>query len=180
MTRSKRTGKPASTDFQYFPCNTGFREDCFADDPEPRWISTSEAAKRLGLSLRIVYALIDNSLIPAYKFGRVIRFRADDVVAYLETHPRTPDTIEQLFATMPLVELASHEIEGLRRSLAIGNGLPSDQIGRLIETCEAMVSRHKHLEVRDARLRAELNALRPVVAELRQRLTQLTRDLSDH
>ena len=78
------------------------------------------------------------------------------------------------------MELAVHEIEGLRRSLAIGNGLPSDQIARLIETCTAMVDRYRELEVRDERLRAELDALRPVVAELRQRLTTLTRDLNSH
>ena len=78
------------------------------------------------------------------------------------------------------MELAVHEIEGLRRSLAIGNGLPSDQIARLIETCTAMFNRYRELELRDERLRAELDALRPVVAELRQRLTALTRDLNSH
>lgn len=78
------------------------------------------------------------------------------------------------------MELAAHEIEGLRRSLAIGNGLPSDQIARLIETCDALFLRYRELEQRDERLRAELDALRPVVAELRQRLTALTRDLNNH
>lgn len=77
------------------------------------------------------------------------------------------------------MELAAHEIEGLRRSLAIGNGLPSDQIRRLLETCEALYNRERHFDVRDERLRSDLDALRPVVAELRQRLTQLTRDLGD-
>ena len=77
------------------------------------------------------------------------------------------------------MELAAHEIEGLRRSLAIGNGLPSDQIARLIETCTALFLRCRELEQRDERLRAELDALRPVVAELRHRLTALTRDLNN-
>ena len=77
------------------------------------------------------------------------------------------------------MELAAHEIEGLRRSLAIGNGLPSDQIARLIETCNSQFHRCRELEQRDERLRAELDALRPVVAELRQRLTALTRDLNN-
>ena len=78
------------------------------------------------------------------------------------------------------MELAAHEIEGLRRSLAIGNGLPSDQIALLIETCTNLFDRYRELEVRDERLRAELDALRPIVAELRQRLTALTRDLHSH
>ena len=73
--------------------------------------------------------------------------------------------------------LAPHEIEGLRRSLAIGNRLPSDQILRLIDTCDAMFTQCRQLEARDVQLRAELDALRPVVAELRQRLTTLTRTL---
>ena len=77
------------------------------------------------------------------------------------------------------MELVAHEIEGLRRSLAIGNGLPSDQIARLIEPCSALFLRCRELEQRDERLRAELDALRPVVAELRQRLTALTRDLNN-
>ena len=77
------------------------------------------------------------------------------------------------------MELASHEIEGLCRSLVMGNGLPSDQIARLIETCDAQFARYRTLEVRDERLRVELDALRPVVAELRQRLTSLTRALGD-
>ena len=78
------------------------------------------------------------------------------------------------------MELAAHEIEGLRRSLAIGNGLPSDQIALLIETCTNLFDRYRELEVRDERLRGELDAPRPVVAELRQRLTALTRDLHSH
>ena len=78
------------------------------------------------------------------------------------------------------MELAEHEIEGLRRSLAIGNGLPSDQIARLIATCTCLFDRYRELEIRDERLRAELDALRPVVAELRQRLTALTRDLDSY
>ena len=73
--------------------------------------------------------------------------------------------------------LASHELEGLRRSLAIGNGLPSDQIARLIESCVVLTSRCSDLEARDLRLRSELDALRPVVAELRRRLTAVTHEL---
>ena len=90
-----------------------------------------------------------------------------------------PRQNEHQFDNVSAMELASHEIEGFRRSLVMGNGLPSDQIARLIETCEALFARDRNLEGRDERLRAELDALRPVVAELRQRLTALTRDLGD-
>lgn len=64
-----------------------------------------------------------------------------------------------------------HELEPLRRSLAIGSGLPADQIERLIATCSLLYAR---LEAIDA-VRADLAALRPVVAELRARLTGMDR-----
>ena len=73
--------------------------------------------------------------------------------------------------------LARHEIEVLRRSLVIGNGLPTDQIRRLLETCDALFRREDTLDARDSRLRAEVEALRPVVAELRTRLRAIKQTL---
>ena len=87
---------------------------------------------------------------------------------------------KHLFDRLTATELASHEIEGLRRSLAMSNNLPSDRVRLLLDTCDGLFARYNALEARDERLRAELDALRPVVAELRQRLTTLTRDLGDH
>jgi len=46
------------------------------------WMSTVEAAQYLGLSIRKLYAAIDQGQIPAYKLGRVIRLRTDDVHRY--------------------------------------------------------------------------------------------------
>ena len=43
------------------------------------WMSTAVAAQHLGLSIRKLYAAIDEGQIPAYKFGRVIRLRTDDI-----------------------------------------------------------------------------------------------------
>lgn len=65
--------------------------------------------------------------------------------------------------------VARHELEPLRRSLAIGNGLPSDQILRLLATCDELYRRLEALEALEA-VRAEIRALRPIVAELRARL----------
>ena len=77
-----------------------------------------------------------------------------------------------------MMELAAHEIEVIRRSFAMSDNLPADQIARLIETCITLSDRYCELAARDKRLRSELDALRPVVTELRQRLTVLTRDLN--
>jgi excisionase family DNA binding protein len=42
---------------------------------EIRWLSTNDAASRLGVSLRTLYKFIDEGQLPAYKFGRVIRLQ---------------------------------------------------------------------------------------------------------
>ena len=106
----------------------------------------------------------------------MIRLKASEVERYLQD---TPPLDELTFGTMSAMEFAAHEIEHVRRSMAMSPSLPADQIHRLIDTCDALFKRYRTLEARDARLRAELDALRPVVAELRQRLTALTRDLND-
>lgn len=67
--------------------------------------------------------------------------------------------------------LQPHELETLRRSLAIGNGLPADQIRRLIETCDTFYTNTD--TTYPEKIRSELDALRPVIAELRAWLTTL-------
>ena len=44
-------------------------------DDEIQWMSTGEAARRLGVTVRTLYRLIDEAQLPAYKFGRVIRLQ---------------------------------------------------------------------------------------------------------
>lgn len=61
------------------------------DDNEPDWLSTKEAAQLLGIEVRKLYELIDTGWIPAYKFGRVIRLRRREVLAYLTGEPQDPD-----------------------------------------------------------------------------------------
>ena len=73
--------------------------------------------------------------------------------------------------------ISREEIEGLRRSLAIGNGLPPDQIRRLLATCDAFLDATRGLDARDARLRFELDALRPLITDIRTRLTALHHEL---
>ncbi len=66
--------------------------------------------------------------------------------------------------------LQPHELETLRRSLAIGNGLPPEQIKRLLQTCDTLYTQASNS---DTALSEELEALRPIIAELRTRLTNL-------
>ena len=44
-----------------------------------RWLRSSEACEFLGVSRRELYRLIDHGELPAYRFGRQIRLRDEDV-----------------------------------------------------------------------------------------------------
>lgn len=66
-------------------------------DDEIRWMSTGEAAKRLGVTVRTLYRLIDESQLPAYKFGRVIRLQESQVNAFIESSRIEPGSLEHLY-----------------------------------------------------------------------------------
>ncbi len=66
-------------------------------DDEIRWMSTGDAAKRLGVTVRTLYRLIDESQLPAYKFGRVIRLQQSQVDAFIEASQIEPGTLEHLY-----------------------------------------------------------------------------------
>lgn len=59
-------------------------------DEEPLWISTSDAARRLGVVPRTVYGFINDGGLPAYRFGRVIRIRVADLEAFIESRRVRP------------------------------------------------------------------------------------------
>jgi excisionase family DNA binding protein len=56
-------------------------------DAQTTWLTTREAAARLGVPARELYRLIDVGDLPAYKFGRDLRLRQADVDAYREHRP---------------------------------------------------------------------------------------------
>ncbi|HEY8338400.1 MAG TPA: helix-turn-helix domain-containing protein [Egibacteraceae bacterium] len=64
---------------------------------EITWLSTTEAAKRLGLGLRTLYRLIDDGQLPAYKFGRVIRLQEADVDEFIARSRIKPGELEHLY-----------------------------------------------------------------------------------
>jgi excisionase family DNA binding protein len=61
------------------------------------WLGTAEAARRLGITPRTLYRLIDEGQLPAYKFGRVIRLRVADVEAFVEQARIAPGSLEHLY-----------------------------------------------------------------------------------
>jgi excisionase family DNA binding protein len=64
---------------------------------EQRWLSSNQAAARLGVSLRTLYKFVDEGLVPAYKFGRVFRLREHEVDAFIEASKIQPGTLEHLY-----------------------------------------------------------------------------------
>ena len=61
--------------------------------PPPRWLSTAEAARKLGITPRTLYRFIDEGQLPAYRFGRVIRLKDQEVDACRIK----PGTLEHLY-----------------------------------------------------------------------------------
>ena len=70
-----------------------------------RWMSTKEAAEQLGVTLRSLYRFIDEGSLAAYKFGRVIRLKAEDVEHFIEACRIAPGSLEHLYP-----ELKSHSM----------------------------------------------------------------------
>lgn len=64
---------------------------------EIKWMSTAEAAGYLGITPRTLYRFIDEGQLPAYRFGRVIRLKANEVSAFIETCRIEPGTLEHLY-----------------------------------------------------------------------------------
>lgn len=65
-------------------------------DPDPEWLNTDGAARRLGLNSRTVYRLVNQGELAAYRFGRVIRIRVQDVDAYIAASRIEPGTLDHL------------------------------------------------------------------------------------
>jgi len=73
---------------------------------ETAWLGTPEAARRLGITQRTLYRLIDEGQIPAYKMGRVIRVKESDLDVFLTNSRVTPGSLANLY---PAPRTASSE-----------------------------------------------------------------------
>ena len=61
------------------------------------WLGAPGVAKKLGVTLRTVYVIIDSGALPAYKFGRVIRIRRADVDVFIERVRVKPGELRHLY-----------------------------------------------------------------------------------
>ena len=60
------------------------------------WLSTADAAKALGITPRTLYRFINQGDLAAYRFGRVIRVKREDVEAFIESSRIEPGTLDHL------------------------------------------------------------------------------------
>jgi putative molybdopterin biosynthesis protein len=106
------------------------------------WISTRDACKRLGITLRTLYRLIDRGDLPAYKMGRVIRLRLDEVNAYAASVQIKPTAIERT-AHMYTVQAVTESAERLRAFLnACNAGEPAPCLICSVEVSPADLPTH--------------------------------------
>jgi len=61
------------------------------------WLSTQDAAKRLGVTPRTLYRFIDEGQLAAYRFGRVIRLQLAEVDDFIERCRIQPGSLEHLY-----------------------------------------------------------------------------------
>ncbi len=61
------------------------------------WLSTQDAARRLGVTPRTLYRFIDEGQLPAYRFGRVIRLQLAEVDEFIVRCRIQPGTLEHLY-----------------------------------------------------------------------------------
>ena len=78
----------------------------------PRWLSTKEAAARLGITLRSLYRFIDEGDVVAYKFGRVIRIKEVDVDRFIERCRIAPGDLEHLYPSRKPEKVGAAHQEG--------------------------------------------------------------------
>lgn len=60
------------------------------------WLSTKDAASALGITARTLYRFINQGVLPAYRFGRVIRVKRIDVDAFIDQSRIEPGTLDHL------------------------------------------------------------------------------------
>jgi excisionase family DNA binding protein len=71
---------------------------------ETEWLGTKDASARLGITLRSLYRFIDEGHLPAYKFGRVIRMKVQDVDRFVESCRIQPGQLEHLYPPLKGVD----------------------------------------------------------------------------
>lgn len=68
---------------------------CVVDD-DSFWVNSTQAARMMGVTIRRVYRLVDDGVLTAYRFGRVIRIKRSDLAAFIESCRIEPGAVRHL------------------------------------------------------------------------------------
>lgn len=60
------------------------------------WLSTADAADALGITSRTLYRFINKGELAAYRFGRVIRVKREDIDAFIAASRIAPGELDHL------------------------------------------------------------------------------------
>lgn len=66
-------------------------------DADPDWMSSDDTKRYLGVAQRTLYRLVDQEELPAYRLGRVIRFRRHEVDAWIQAQRIVPGDLRHLY-----------------------------------------------------------------------------------
>ena len=77
----------------------------FVSAAEINWLNTAKAAERLGVTPRTLYRFIDDGQLPAYRFGRVIRLKENEVDEFIERCRISPGTLDITSPSEPVADL---------------------------------------------------------------------------
>ncbi|MFL3012730.1 MAG: helix-turn-helix domain-containing protein [Acidimicrobiales bacterium] len=61
-----------------------------------KWMSSNEAAERLGVTTATLYRFIDEGRLPAYRMGRVIRLKESELEDFEATCRIEPGSLSHL------------------------------------------------------------------------------------
>jgi excisionase family DNA binding protein len=95
---------------------------------EMEWLGTKDASARLGITLRSLYRFIDEGDLPAYKFGRVIRVKVEDIDRFIESCRIEPGQLEHLYPPLKGPEGAEADGGGFADSGAHREAPRDDEI----------------------------------------------------
>lgn len=75
-------------------------EEASDEGESVEWLGTTAAARRLGITTRTLYRFINEGQIAAYRLGRVIRVKGDDIDSFIESCRIEPGTLDHLYPTI--------------------------------------------------------------------------------
>ena len=71
-------------------------EESITSNLRVKWMSSNEAAQRLGVTTATLYRFIDEGRLPAYRMGRVIRLKESELEDFERTCRIQPGSLSHL------------------------------------------------------------------------------------